>query len=221
MEPFDSEKIIRRIREIKLNGVIEENELRARFLHKVKEDSRVLDCGQSLREFWPEAKNRAFKAVTLDINQFADYPDILADICDYDFLRKYENSFDLISCFSLIEHTYNPFWACGNLFSMCRPGGMIFGSAPFLFPRHSPEDLSYQDYFRFTRDSYALLFPNARSIELFPLRGRLATSLNVLTLKYRFILEKSSPKLSQLINRMLAKGNHALNSSGYGFIVTK
>ena len=204
-----------------MHEVTDENELRKEFVSSIGGEDQILDCGQSLREYWPKARNKAATAFTLDINRFDGYPDILADICDTQNLQQFRETFDYVSCFSLIEHTYNPFFACQNLFSMCKSGGRIYGSAPFLFPRHSPEDLSYQDYFRFTRDSYALLFPDAKSIDLFPLRGRLATSLNVLSLRYRFIFEKKYESMASLFSRVLSGGTHSLNSSGYGFIISK
>ena len=127
--------------------------------------------------------------------------------------------FNYVICFSLLEHCYDPFSAAKNLFYKLAPNGKIYGSAPFLFPHHGPTDLSYQDYFRFTRDSYALLFPEAKNITLYPLRGRLGTSLVVLTLKYRFIFERKFPSFAHLINKLISKGRNQLQSSGFAFVI--
>jgi SAM-dependent methyltransferase len=218
---MNQEELINRIRSIKVLGVLDEDAIRRAFVTRLTGAEKVMDCGKSLRTYWEEAKQKSDEILTVDINRFKDYPDILADICDPTSLRDFENYFDYVACFSLLEHTHNPFLACNTLFSICKPGGYIIGSAPFLFPRHSPEDLSYQDFFRFTRDAYALLFPTAKSIILHPLRGRLATALNVMSLKYRFNFEKSFPGISSKVSKVFSHGRNALNSSGYGFIIQK
>ena len=190
-------------------------------VQKLKGNEIILDCGKSLRNFFEAAQSKSKEILTTDINIFMDYPDIRADVCDKNKFTNYRNSFDVVVCFSLIEHTYNPFLACENLFEVCKPGGYIYGSAPFLFPRHSPNNLSYQDFFRFTRDAYAVLFPEAKSIVLYPLRGRFATALNVLTLRYRFSFEKNFPKFSKKVSQLLSRGNNVLQASGYAFIISK
>lgn len=200
---------------------MEESELRQLAVRSVSSDFSVLDCGQSLRNFAQEAKFKAKKYETLDINEFIDYPDYLVDVCEEESMKSFNETYDLIAAFSLLEHCYDPFAAARNLFAALKPNGILYGSAPFLYPRHSPENLSYQDYFRFTRDSYAVLFPHAREITLFPLRGRVSTSINVLTLRYTFVFEKLMPRLSRSFNRIASKHDHALQTSGFGFVISK
>jgi hypothetical protein len=180
----------------------------------------LLDIGQSLRLHSNTAMSICKSYKTLDLNQFEQYPDYLVDICDPIVLEAIQERYDFITCFSLLEHTYQPFLACQNLVRLLNKGGKIYGSAPFLYPRHSPTDLSYQDYFRFTRDAYAILFPNVASIELYPLRGRIGTSLMVLTSRYRTIAEARFPRLTRWINSKFMQGDHLLQSSGYEFVVT-
>ena len=199
----------------------EEDELRKMFVENLSKEISVLDCGKSLRHFYTLAKEKFREVKTIDINKFEDYPDIVVDICDSQKMEQFSNQFDAIACFSLLEHCYQPIDACENLFRSLKPGGKIIGSAPFLFPRHSPDNLEYQDYFRFTRDAYAVLFPKAARIELFPLRGRVTTSLNVLTTRYRFSLELRFPLLTRKLNKISSRGRQSLQTSGYGFIVEK
>ena len=180
----------------------------------------LLDIGQSLRLHSKTAMSICQNYKTLDLNRFEEYPDYLVDICDPMVLAAIEERFDFVTCFSLLEHTYQPFLACQNLVGLVRKGGKIYGSAPFLYPRHSPTDLSYQDYFRFTRDAYAILFPNVASIELYPLRGRIGTSLMVLTSRYKTIAEARFPRLTRWINSKFTQGDHSLQSSGYEFVIT-
>jgi SAM-dependent methyltransferase len=179
----------------------------------------VLDCGKSLREYYTEVKSKGAKVLTIDLNTFDNYPDYQADICDTSSMNDLDLKFNYVICFSLLEHCYDPFSAAKNLFHALAPNGKIYGSAPFLCPHHGPIDLSYPDYFRFTRDSYALLFPDARKITLYPLRGRLGTSLVVFTLKYRFNFERRFPNIANRVNQLVSKSRNQLQSSGFAFVI--
>ena len=211
--------IVEKIKSIKMNEQVEEDELRRKLLELVESTSVVLDCGKSLREYHHQVKNKVKLLHTIDINKFSDYPDYLIDICDQRKMKNLRRKYDFIASFSLLEHCYDPISASANLFNSLKPGGVLIGSAPFLFPRHSPDDLSYQDFFRFTRDAYVILFPNASSIELWPLRGRVATSLNVLSTRYRFFFEIRFPSLARYLNRFGSEDRQSLQSSGYGFLI--
>ena len=219
IDKMKSELIIQKIKSIKMNEQVEEDELRLRLLELVDSTSVVLDCGKSLREFHHQVKVKVKLLHTIDINKFSDYPDYLIDICDRKKMNKLLRKYDFIASFSLLEHCYDPISASANLFDSLKPGGVLIGSAPFLFPRHSPDDLSYQDFFRFTRDAYVILFPNASSIELWPLRGRVATSLNVLSTRYRFFFEEKFPSLARHLNKFGSEDRQSLQSSGYGFLI--
>ena len=219
IDKVTSELIVEKIKSIKMNEQVEEDELRRRLLELVNSTSVVLDCGKSLREFHHQVKDKVTQLHTIDINKFSDYPDFLIDICDREKMNKLRRKYDFISSFSLLEHCYDPISASANLFDSLKSGGVLIGSAPFLFPRHSPDDLSYQDFFRFTRDAYVILFPNASSIELWPLRGRVATSLNVLSTRYRFFFEKRFSSIAKHINKFGSEDRQSLQSSGYGFLI--
>ena len=189
-------------------------------LSKLSSSHSLLDIGESLRSDAKNAKSLCGIYKTLDLNEFENFPDYLGDICDPNLLDTLQERFDYVACFSLLEHTYQPFIACKNLVGLIRKGGQIYGSAPFLYPRHSPNNLSYQDYFRFTRDAYAVLFPDVNSIELYPMRGRLATSLLVMTSRYKTIIEHKYPRVTKWINARFSKGEHTLQTSGFEFIIT-
>lgn len=214
-------KVAEAIKRIQVHGQLEENKLREMFLEMATPSSVVLDCGKSLRNFYDPVKNKVHTLHTLDLNRYEGYPDFLIDVCDSKAMRKFRGNYDFISCFSLLEHCYNPLSASENLFNSLKNSGWLIGSAPFLFPRHAPDDLSYQDFFRFTRDAYAVLFPEAITIELWPLRGRVATSLNVLSTRYRFFFEDKSTRLARHLNRLSSQGRQGLQSSGYGFVIKK
>ncbi len=218
-DEMKSALIVEKIKSIKMNEQVEEDELRRRLLELVDSTSVGLDCGKSLREYHHQVKNKVKLLHTIDINRFSDYPDYLIDICDQKKMENLRRKYDFIASFSLLEHCYDPISASANLFNSLKPGGVLIGSAPFLFPRHSPDDLSYQDFFRFTRDAYVILFPNASSIELWPLRGRVGTALNVLSTRYRFFFEIRFPSLARDLNRFGSEDRQSLQSSGYGFLI--
>jgi hypothetical protein len=159
----------------------------------------VLDIGNSLRNNAQRVTSLARSYKTLDINVFESYPDIQMDLCE-DLRLPGDLKFDVIFSFSILEHCYNPFIASRNLFGMLKPNSMIIGSVPFLFPHHYPEDLSYQDYFRFTVHSFASLFPDATRIMIYPHRGRVGAGLNVISQRYKDVLERYASSLTARIN---------------------
>ena len=216
-----NQTLITKIKSIVVKEIVDESFLRDKALSLIEENDKVLDCGRSLRDRYSLLVKRGINIDTLDLNVFENYPDIQVDICDSKSMKNLANKYDFVICFSLIEHCYDPFLASSNLFKSLRRGGKIIGSAPFLFPHHGPEDLSYQDYFRFTRDSYALLFPDAHKITLYPLRGRLGTTLVIFSLRYRFDFEARFPKFSRWLNQKISKGRNRIQTSGFGFIIEK
>jgi len=183
----------------------------------LKPEMKVLDIGQSLRDKFEIVSRKVATCETLDINVFENYPDIQMDLCELVVIPS-ELKFDVIFCFSLLEHCYNPFVASDNLFKMLKPNSKIIGSVPFLFPHHCPEDLSYQDYFRFTKDSFVSLFPKATRIEVSPHRGRVGAGLNIISQRYKDIFEKSSPRFSTIINN-IDLNRKPQQSSGFDFVI--
>ena len=187
------------------------------FSEILKPEMKVLDIGKSLRDKFEIVSLKVATCETLDINVFENYPDIQMDLCESAVIPV-GLKFDIIFCFSLLEHCYNPFVACDNLFKMLKPNSKVIGSVPFLFPHHCPEDLSYQDYFRFTKDSFVSLFPKATRIDVSPHRGRVGAGLNIISQRYKDIFEKSSPRFSKIINN-IDLNRKPQQSSGFDFVV--
>lgn len=183
----------------------------------LRSDMKVLDVGQSLREDFDKVAQLVSDIKTLDINKFENYPDYQMDLCARSKIPQ-NMKFDVIFCFSLLEHCYNPFVASENLFKMLKPNSRIIGSAPFLFPHHCPDDLSYQDYFRFTKYSFVTLFPNASKIEVWPHRGRVGTGLNIISQKYKDIVENRVSTFANILNRV-GQERRPEHSSGFSFEV--
>ena len=103
-DEMKSALIVEKIRSIKMNEQVEEDELRRKLLELVDSTSVALDCGKSLREYHNQVKNRVKLLHTIDINKFSDYPDYLIDICDRKKMNKLLRKYDFIASFSLLEH---------------------------------------------------------------------------------------------------------------------
>jgi SAM-dependent methyltransferase len=64
-----------------------------------------------------------------------------------------EDTYSLVICEQVLEHTADPWRAARNLRQMCRPDGFVLVSTPFLVRLHD----SPLDYWRFTPDGLQLL----------------------------------------------------------------
>jgi SAM-dependent methyltransferase len=58
--------------------------------------------------------------------------------------------FDVVICEQVIEHVPDPFGAAGNLRRLCKPGGHVIVSTPFLVRVHELPAYGMNDYWRFT-----------------------------------------------------------------------
>jgi SAM-dependent methyltransferase len=220
MKVLGSPQVNNQIQINRIKGVLQfKNEIQSfdeeYFARMLRPDMRVLDVGKSLREKTVMVQSRVNSLETLDINVFQDYPDIQMDLCERIEIPQ-NLRYDVVYCFSLLEHCYNPFNAAENLFSLLKPNSRIVGSVPFLFPHHCPEDLSYQDYFRFTKDSFTALFPKARKIIVTPHRGRVGAGLNIISQHYKDILEKRLGLVTRFVNN-IERSRKPQQSSGFDF----
>ncbi len=212
-------KNIKIINKIKINNYYIKNQedFRIKIVNSINIEDDVLDIGKSSRQFYDKIKSK--KLITLDNNDFGDYPDIIFDICD-ELDDSLKTKFDKIICLAILEHVYNPFKAAQNLKLMLKPGGTIFGYAPYLYPYHAPNDLKFQDYFRFSRDALAYLFKDFSYIELFPVRGRVSSSLNsFFGNKWKKYAEKT--KINILLDKFSNDKINSLQCSGYNFVLKK
>lgn len=154
---------------------------------------------------------------TLDVNDFGDYPDIIFDICD-----KIDNSlikkYDKIICLAILEHVYNPFQAVENLKKMLKLNGVIYGYVPYLYHYHAPNNLIFQDYFRFSKDALIYLFREFKHVEIFPIRGRISAPLNILFAgRWKKYIEKT--KINIFLDRFANDKKNSEQCSGFNFIV--
>ena len=201
-----------RINQFYLNN---EKDFRDLIISNIQKSDSTLDIGKGMREKFSMISCENIE--TLDVNEYEDYPDIMCDLCGEidDNLR---NRYDKIICLAVLEHVYNPFKAIDNINKLLKDGGKIYGMVPYLYHYHAPEDLKFQDYFRFSKDALSYLFKDFKEVELYPIRGKLSTSLNILMEgKWKKYLEKT--KINIFFNKFFNKN---LNQcSGYNFILKK
>ena len=119
------------INKAKVNNYYIKNheDFRVKIINSIDKNDEVLDIGKSSREFYEKINSK--NLTTLDANDFGDYPDIIFDLCD-EIDNSLIEKYDKIICLAILEHVYNPFKAVENMRSMLKPGGVIYGYAPYL-----------------------------------------------------------------------------------------
>ena len=200
--------------------ILRKKDFRDEVLSHIHSSMTILDIGKSMREKYDKIDCKEKK--TLDINIFDNYPDYQFDLSENYDLSKTDLSFkfDLIVCLAVLEHVYNPAQAIYNLNSMIKPNGVLFGYVPFLYHYHAPKDLEFQDYYRFTKDSISYLLKDFKDVKLYPVRGRLSSSMHIL---FGSIWKKSFEKIyiNQLIDRFCSDKKNYSQCSGFNFIAYK
>ena len=61
----------------------------------------------------------------------------------------------------ILEHVYDPFVAINNIYSVRMME--YFGYIPFLYHYHAPDNLYFQDYYRYTKDGLAYLLKDFKT----------------------------------------------------------
>jgi SAM-dependent methyltransferase len=102
-------------------------------------------------------KYSTIKTLDIDSNSGADY---IANLCETNTDIIPNNSFDIVICTEVLEHTNNPFNAVNELERITKPGGMVCVSTPFNFRIHGP----LPDNWRFTIHGLRALFSNFEGV---------------------------------------------------------
>jgi len=137
--------------------------------------SMVLDIGQSTRDKVRLFEQRQIESMNINLEETP--ADIIDDICAPSRLQ-YER-YDGIVCLSVLEHVYDPFAATREIFRLLQPGGYLFLHLPFLFRYHAPQDLSFTDSYRFSRDGMAWLLRDFSEVTLYSIRGPYSSIFNL------------------------------------------
>jgi SAM-dependent methyltransferase len=61
-----------------------------------------------------------------------------------------QDTYDVVICEQVLEHVIDPFGAAENLRVLCRPGGHVVVTTPFLIKVHELPMYGMRDYWRFT-----------------------------------------------------------------------
>ena len=213
-----NENLINLVKKTKINNYYLKNQkdFRDRILEEINPSDHVLDVGMAMRDRHKKIKSELLE--TLDVNDFGEYPDIICDICSD--ISGLENKYNKIICIAILEHVYDPFSAVANLKRMLKNDGVIYGYVPYLFHYHAPNDLKFQDYFRFSKDSLAYLFRDFNDVELFPVRGRISTPLNILFAgRWKKYIEKTG--INIFLDKFTSDEKNLKQCSGFNFIVKK
>ena len=213
-----NKKLISLIERIKINNFYLENkkDFRDQILNDVKSDDEVLDIGKAMRDKHNKIVCKSLE--TLDVNDFGDYPDIICDICSD--VTGLENKYDKIICIAILEHVYDPFKAVSNLKKLLKDNGIIYGMVPYLYHYHAPQDLKFQDYFRFSKDALAYLFKDFKDVELYPVRGRISSSFNMMFAgRWKNYMEKTN--INIYLDKLSSNEKNIKQCSGFNFIVKK
>jgi SAM-dependent methyltransferase len=95
----------------------------------------------------------------IDLNSKATY---IADLCKNNSYIIPDNSYEIIVCTEVLEHTLNPFEAANEIYRILKPGGKIFVSTPFNLRIHGP----LPDCWRFTEHGLKELFKKFKNINI-------------------------------------------------------
>jgi SAM-dependent methyltransferase len=109
-------------------------------------------------------------------------PDILGDICTYEFDDT--QRFDVVVMSEVLEHLHSPHLAIANVHKVLKPGGKLIITVPFIFPIHEKP----YDYFRYTRYGLEFLL---REFEAVTVRERDSWSEALAVLLTRHLMETS------------------------------
>jgi SAM-dependent methyltransferase len=155
----------------------------------IKADESVLTIGaggevQELLEQY--SAQQKFAVTSFDIDKKYE-PDILGDICDFDFGAR---TFDVIVLSEVLEHVHSPHLAIDNIHRLLSSNGRLILTVPFIFPIHERP----HDYFRYTRYGLEFLLREFKDVRIKE-RNSWAEAINVLG--PRLVVEKN--RASQLI----------------------
>ena len=210
--------LIELIKKTKINNYYLKNQkdFRDRILSEIDQNDHILDIGMAMRDKHKKIQSQILE--TLDVNDFGEYPDIICDICSD--INGLEDKYNKIICIAILEHVYDPFLAVNNLKKMLKDNGIIYGYVPYLYNYHAPNNLEYQDYFRFSKDALAYLFKDFNDVELFPVRGRISTPLNILFAgRWKKYAEKTNVNI--FLDKFFSDEKNTKQCSGFNFIVKK
>jgi SAM-dependent methyltransferase len=123
--------------------------------------ARVLDIApqthKGARHFFPASA--VVETLDIDPKSGATY---IADICKTNDDIIPSETFDLVVCTEVLEHTLQPFAAVAEIFRFMRPGGLLIASTPYNFRIHGP----LPDCWRFTEHGIRALLSSFEDVQI-------------------------------------------------------
>ncbi len=123
-----------------------------------KDNIKIINIGAG-GEISNFLKKKGLNVLEIDIDPKRK-PDIVLDIQDMYLIPT--NSVDVVFCLEVLEHVKNPFKAVKEIERILKPGGILIGSTPFVFPIHEEP----HDFFRYTKFGILNLFENFECVVL-------------------------------------------------------
>jgi len=103
---------------------------------------------------------------TADINP-SSRANYIIDICNNNSNAIPDNTFDIVVCTEVLEHTLNPFSAVAEMYRMLKFNGTLLLSTPFDFRIHGP----LPDCWRFTEHGLRALLAQFSRVDITPLEN--------------------------------------------------
>ena len=138
----------------------------------------------------------------------AHRPDVVGDAGR---LPIRDGSVDAVAMMEVLEHVPRPWEVLDEIWRVLRPGGVLVGSAPLVWPIHGDPD----DYFRFTDSGLRVLLERFSSCQTIPIGGHVGAAWIVLTSRFRAL------RLANPVVRRVGRRPDARCPEGYVFIATK
>lgn len=121
---------------------------------------RVLDIAPQDHEgAKPYFKKATVETLDIDAKSGATY---IADICENNGDTIPADSFDVVVCTEVLEHTLQPFDAVKEMSRILKPGGIVLVSVPYNSRIHGP----LPDCWRFTEHGLRALFKDYEIVSL-------------------------------------------------------
>lgn len=133
-----------------LNNIFQRNSLLRSELHfliktiNISKDARILDLGSGSVSTYHKLINKSF-TVDIDVKK---NPDIVMDLENDIIPKEFNNIFDYVVAFNILEHIYNYKNVISNSYNCLKVGGKIIIIVPFLNGIHGePHDFGrYTNY---------------------------------------------------------------------------
>ncbi|MGQ9617986.1 MAG: methyltransferase domain-containing protein [Candidatus Aminicenantia bacterium] len=126
-------------------------------LLREKENIKILNIGCGERFISGKVLTNKYKKINVDIFPFHGV-DTLADA---HFLPFKEETFDLVICQALLEHTKAPWKVSEEILRVLKKGGIVYAEVPFLQGFHPSPD----DFYSFTIHGIEEIFSKFKKIE--------------------------------------------------------